>query len=111
MLPVALDAGVGRTAGGVVRDIGVDDGLLERIGEIEDVVVEPELFRHAPGVVDVGHRAAPAVGRTTPELQRGSHHVVARLARRAAATEESTPPDMATSTRTLRPATARRPSA
>ncbi len=40
-------------------------------------MVEPELLGHAPGVLDVGDRTAPAVGRAAPELEGGADDVVA----------------------------------
>ena len=77
--PVALDARVGGTARSMVRDVRVDHGVLEGVGEVEDVVIEAELAGDAPGVLDVGHRAAPAVGRAAPELEGGTDDLVPGL--------------------------------
>ncbi len=79
MVPVALDAGVGRSTGGVVGHVRCDHRVFEGVGEVEDMVVDAELLGHASSVIDVGHRAAPAVGGAAPELQGGPDHVVARL--------------------------------
>jgi hypothetical protein len=38
--------------------IGHDDALLELLGEIEDVMVDPETSRHTPRVVNIADRAA-----------------------------------------------------
>ena len=46
--------------------VGVDHVGLEVGGEVEDVVDDAELVGHPAGVVDVGHRAAPRVGRRRP---------------------------------------------
>ena len=61
----------------------------------------PELLGHPPRVVDVGDRAASGIRGPAPELQGHADHVVAvLLPDAAAATDESTPPDIATITRT-----------
>ena len=101
-MPVALDARVGRPPVGVAAHVGVDHVPLELGREVEDVVDDPELVGNPAGVLDVGDRAAPRVGRPAPQLEGGADHAGrarSRSATRAAATEESTPPDMATSTR------------
>ena len=58
--------GLGVRPAACVGDVRGDDGVLEGVGEVEDVVVDPELVGHPPGVFHVGHRAAPAVGRRRP---------------------------------------------
>ena len=42
-------------------------------------MVETELLGHAPGVVHIGDRTAPAVGGPTPELESGADDVVPGL--------------------------------
>ena len=46
--------GFGRAPGRVGRHVGGDDRGLELLGEVEHVVVDPELLGHPAGVVDVG---------------------------------------------------------
>ena len=57
-MPVALDAGIRRPPKGMRLDVGRDDPLLELLGEVEDVVVDPEPRRDTARVVDVADRAA-----------------------------------------------------
>ena len=76
---VALDAGIRRSPECVRLDVGGDDPLLELLGEVEDVVVDPEPGRDPAGVVDVTDRAAARVACSAPELQGGSDDVVALL--------------------------------
>ena len=86
------------------RDVRVDDVRVEVVAEVEHEVVDAELLGDPAGVVDVGHPAAPGVALAAPQLHRDADDVVA-LRRRssAAATDESTPPLMATSTFTASP--------
>ena len=100
---VALDARVGGPARGVAGDVRLDHMGLEVGGEVEDVVDDAELVGHPSGVVHVGHRAAARVGVAAPQLEGGTDHIGrsrSDSASSAAATDESTPPDMATRTRT-----------
>ena len=53
--------------------------ILELLGEVEHVMGDTEGVGHPPGVVDIGHRAAPRVRHTAPQLQGGAHDVVASL--------------------------------
>ena len=77
--PVALDARVRRAPGRVRVDVGLDDGVVELVGEVEHVVRDAELGGDAPGVLDVGDAAAPGVGLAAPELERDAGDVVALL--------------------------------
>ena len=95
---VALDARVRGEPGGVVGDVGPDHVGGEVVAEVEDEVLDAELVGDPAGVVDVAHRAAPRVGVAAPELEGDADDLVALVGSMAAATEESTPPDMATST-------------
>ena len=74
---VALDARVGRPAGGVVGHVRLDDELFELVAEVEHVVVDADLRRGTAGVVDVGGRAAAGVGLASPQLHRDADHIVA----------------------------------
>ncbi len=74
---VALDARVGGDTVAVGLDIGVDDGRVEVVGEVEHQVIDAQLLGDAAGVVDVGHRAAPGVAFAAPEPHRDAHHLVA----------------------------------
>ena len=76
-VPVALDAGIRRPPERVRLDVGRDDSLLELLGEVEDVVVDPEPGRDSAGVVDVADRAAARVTCPAPELHRGADDLVA----------------------------------
>ncbi|MEZ5323221.1 MAG: hypothetical protein R2698_14345 [Microthrixaceae bacterium] len=76
---IALDARVGCAAFGVRRDVGVDHVAAERIGEVEHVVLDPELVRDLAGIVHVGHRAAARVRLATPQPHRHPHDVAAGL--------------------------------
>ena len=78
-VPVALDAGVRGAAGRVVGHVGSHHVLVEVVGEREHVVGDAELLGHPPGVVDVGHRAAPRVTGAAPQLEGGADHLVALL--------------------------------
>ena len=91
--------GLGVRPACVVDDVGVDHEALEVVAEVEDVVFDAELIGHAAGVVDVADRATTRVAGSAPELHGDADDLVAgSAASRAAATDESTPPDMATST-------------
>jgi hypothetical protein len=61
----------------MLGDIAIDDVSVEVVGEVEDVMRDPELLSYSPGVFHVGDRAAPGVGITTPEFHGGADHVVA----------------------------------
>ena len=76
---VAVDAGVRRTPGGVGGHVGLHHPGVEVGREVEDVVGDAQLLGHAPGVVHVGHRAAPRVAGAAPQLHGGPDHVVAGL--------------------------------
>ncbi len=93
-----------RLARNVARGELVDHGLAEALLVVEHVVRDAEGVGDAAGVVDVltGAAGALAVGRlaVVVELERHPDHIVAGPGfSRAAATEESTPPDMATTMR------------
>ena len=55
---VALDARVRRAPGFVLAHVGLDDGVVEPLGEVEDVVRDVELRGDASGVLDIGHCSA-----------------------------------------------------
>ena len=76
---IALDARVRCDAACVRVDVRCDDVLVEVVAEVEDEMVDAELLSDAAGVVDVGHRTAPGVAVTAPELHRHPDHVVAGL--------------------------------
>ena len=69
--------GFGVRPAGVIGDVRIDDVAFELLGEVEDVVGDPELLGDPPGVLDVGYRAAASVGWPTPELHGGSDHLLA----------------------------------
>ena len=74
---VALDARVRGPPDGVIRHVRPDHVTVELVGEVEDVMGDPELLGHPAGVVDVRDRAAPGVGRAAPQLHGGADDVVA----------------------------------
>ena len=86
----------------------VDDVTVEIVGEVEDVVVHAELRRDPPGVLHIRHRAAtrsegpPHSFIVAPTTSWPASTII------AAATDESTPPHIATSTRTYRRSAAAR---
>jgi len=57
-VPVALYAGIRRPSDCMSLGIRCDDLVLELLGEVEDMMVDPQPCRHAPRVVDVANRAA-----------------------------------------------------
>ena len=57
-MPIAFDTGIRGSPEGMCLGIGHDDALLELLGEIEDVMVDPETSRHTPRVVNIADRAA-----------------------------------------------------
>ena len=71
--------GFGRPPERVRLDVRRDDAELELLGEVEDVMVDPEPGRDPAGVVDVADRAAARVACPAPELHRGADDVVALL--------------------------------
>ena len=77
---VALDTGVRRPSGGVRMHVRSDDAPVELLGEVEDVVVDPETICHPPGVVDIRHGAATRIRGAAPELHGGTDDVVTLLA-------------------------------
>jgi hypothetical protein len=97
-MPVAFDAGIGRDARGVGVDIWLHDTFVEVVAEIEHVMLDAQLIGDATGIVDIGDRATAAVGVAAPELHRHPVTAKPRSSNNAAATDESTPPDIATST-------------
>ena len=94
--------GFGVRPSGVRPGIRLDDGPIELLGEVEDVVLDPEPCGDPARVLDVADRTAPE-SPTPPQS-----FIVAPTtswpasAKSAAATEESTPPERPTSTRTAR---------
>jgi hypothetical protein len=78
-VPVALDAWVRGSARGVIGHVGGDDVAAELLGEVEDMMGDAELLGHAPGIFDVGDRAATGVRRTAPQLHGRPHHVLTCL--------------------------------
>ena len=90
---VALDARVRRPASGVLLDVGRHDVALEILGEVEDVVLDPQLLGDPARVLAsaterAGVRAPPESLSVAPTTSWPCS------TRSAAATEESTPPDM-----------------
>ena len=114
-LLVAGDARDRRLAGGVAVGEAVDDGRGKAALVVEHVVRNAERVGNPAGVVDVlaGAAAALAAGGVAVivELQGDADDVVPGLRISAATTEESTPPDMATTTRWRLPANGRARSA
>ena len=76
-VPVALHAGVGGPPEGMRLDIRRHDLALELLGEVEDVMVDPQPCRDPPRVVHVAHRAASRVACAAPELHGGRDNVIA----------------------------------
>ena len=76
-VPVALDAGVGGPARGVVGHVRVHHVALEVVAEVEHMVLDAEPVGHPPGVVHVGHRAAAGVAGAAPQLHGHPHHLAA----------------------------------
>jgi len=93
-VPVALDARVRRAALGMGEDVRGDDRAIEVLGHVEHVVRDAELLGDAARVVDVGHRTAPRVRRATQSFNVAPTTSWPAPTIRAAATDESTPPDM-----------------
>ena len=101
---VALHARHRRLARHIAFGETVDDRLLEAAFVVEHVMGNADALGDGARVVDVaaGAAGALAVGRgaVVVELQRDADDVIAGLGfSSAAVTDESTPPDMATTTR------------
>ena len=100
---IALDARHRRLAGDIAVGETVDHRLLEAALVVEHVMRNADALGDRARVVDVlaGAAGALAVGRRAVivKLQRDADDVVAARPSSAAVTEESTPPDMATTTR------------
>ncbi len=60
-------------------EIGTDDVGREVVTEVEHQMVDAELLRGPPGVVDVSDRAAARVALAAPQLHRDPDHLVARV--------------------------------
>ena len=91
--------GLGDWPARVAFDEGGDDVTLELLGVVEDVVIDAEHLGDATRVVDVGHRATARVRDAAPELQgRARRRRDPARSSRPAATDESTPPLIATRT-------------
>ena len=108
---IALDAGVGRVARRVGSDVRIDHLRGEVVAEVEDVVGNAQLGRHAAGVLHVGDAAAAGVGLAAPQLEGDPGDVVTLLEQERRNHRESTPPLMATRTRSASCGDARRPQA
>ena len=84
---VAGDAGHRRLAGDVARGEAVDDGLLEALLVVENVVRDAQRLGHPAGVVDIlaGAAGPLAVGgfAMVVELQRDADDVVAGMLEQA----------------------------
>jgi hypothetical protein len=76
---VALDARIRGPATGVSCDVWGDDGRLESVREVEDVVIDPDLFGDPASVLDVCNGATSAVGNPSPELESHAGDVVSLL--------------------------------
>ena len=63
----------------VLVDVGIDDGVVEVVGEVEHVVRDAELRGDAPGVLDVGDAATAGVGLAAPQLEGDAGDVVPLL--------------------------------
>ena len=90
--------GLGDWPAEMALDKGRDDVTLELFGVVEDVMIDAERLGDSSRVFDVRHRTATRVRDSAPEFQRGADYLVARSSKSAAATDESTPPLMATRT-------------
>ena len=64
------------TPSGVGLHVRVDHVTVEVVAEVEHEVVDVELLRHTPGIVDIAHAAAPGVALAAPELHRHADDVV-----------------------------------
>src|SRR5262249_6115514 len=60
-------------------DIREHDRVVERVGEVEDVMRDAELGCDPARVLDVRDAAASAVALTAPELERHAGHIVTLL--------------------------------
>ena len=76
---IALDARVGRDALCVVGDVRVDDIALEVVGEVEDDVVDAQLLRDAPSIVDIADAAAAGIALAAPQTHGDTHDLVTLL--------------------------------
>jgi hypothetical protein len=74
---VALNTGIGRAPGQMVGDEGVHDVAVEVVGEVENVVIDPENLGDPTSVVDVAHRTTARVADPTRQLERGPNDLVA----------------------------------
>ncbi len=102
-LLVAAQARVGRAAGGVLGDEVVHHAGVELVGHVPDVERDPDHVGGAAGVAGVLERAAAAgAGAVVCGLRASARCTPVTSwpasTARAAATAESTPPDMAAST-------------
>ncbi len=77
---IALDAGVRGQTGSVVADVGLHDVTGEVVTEVEHQVLDVELLRDAPGIVDVADRATAGIALATPQLERHADDVVTVVA-------------------------------
>jgi hypothetical protein len=78
-VPVALDARVGCRAVGVRVDVRLHDVRVEVVGEVEDEVIDAELLRHSPRIVDIGDGTATGVAGASPQAHGQAHDLVARV--------------------------------
>ncbi len=78
-MAVAFHAGVRREPIAVRVDVGSHDVTQEVVAEVEDRVVDAQLLRDAPGVIDITDRAAAAVALASPQLHRDADDVVTGL--------------------------------
>ena len=60
-------------------DIGVDHKPIELISHVEDVVIDPELPSDTSCVFDISHRTATLIGRTAPQPEGDTCHLMALL--------------------------------
>ena len=102
---VAVHARNRRPSRRVLADEVGHDVLLEAPLEVDDVVGDADRARHTARVVQIVERAAApeadlsvivSAGRLIVQLHRETDHLVPPRASSAAATDESTPPDIAT---------------
>jgi hypothetical protein len=79
-MTVAFDTRVGRESLGVIGYIRIHHVLIEIFTKIEHEMLESELLRNPPGIVDITHGATTRVGVATPQFQRDTDNLVSFVA-------------------------------
>src|SRR5487761_2190944 len=76
---VALHTGVRSPSASVLVRVDVDDVAVELLGEVEHVVLNPQVITDSARIGDILERAASRIAGTTPELHRRTDDLVTCL--------------------------------